>query len=339
MTTTAGPLPWLPTVPDAPEGELRDWTVRRGQAIIDRCEQLAGIVAADRPAWATGLGDRPAEPAPARDWDRAAALAAAYREQFAVTDESSTLGPDQAGRGAQGRAREVAAEAVRVAQRWRQSGPAERSTSPHRRSEHRDEPPAPRPYVRVEDRDLAQRLAAAQRMVSLTGGQLSALLHRGADPSAPALTASATVKHERLRRAVEHQLNRGQALVRELTEEHQHRVTHPEAPVPDDVVQVGAGRPATSHRSQADQYARDSELSFADRLAGLATPERVRSRSEADQYASDSEASFADRLARAMNPEMDAPEPRPAEQTLAQGHDAYGPQQRPQQEQGRGQRL
>jgi hypothetical protein len=58
-----------------------------------------------------------------------------------------------------------------------------------------------------------------------------------------------------------------------------------------------------------------------------------------DQDATDSELSFADRLARAMNPELDAPEHRPAEQTVAQGHDAYGPQQRPEQEQGRGHRL
>jgi hypothetical protein len=41
-----------------------------------------------------------------------------------------------------------------------------------------------------------------------------------------------------------------------------------------------------------------------------------------------------------MHPELDAPEHRPAEQTVPQGHDAYGPQQRPQQqEQGRGHRL
>ena len=52
----ARPLPWLPTVPDTPEGELRDWTVRRGQAIADRSAELAGIVAADRPGWAAGAG-------------------------------------------------------------------------------------------------------------------------------------------------------------------------------------------------------------------------------------------------------------------------------------------
>src|SRR5664279_438162 len=168
---TTGPLPWLPTVPDTPEGELRDWTVRRGQAIADRSAELAGIVAADRPAWAAALGDRPAEPAPARDWDRAAALAAAYREQFAVTDESSILGPDQPGKGAQGRARDVAAEAVRAAQRWNRSGPVDE--------------PAARPYARVGDRDLAEQLAAAERAVTLTGPQLSGMPHPDADRSAP----------------------------------------------------------------------------------------------------------------------------------------------------------
>src|SRR6478752_6573463 len=94
---TGRPLPWLPAVPDTPEGELRDWTVRRGQTIADRAAELAGIVAADRPGWAAALGDRPVEPAPARDWGRAAALTAAHREQFAVTDETSILGPDQPG--------------------------------------------------------------------------------------------------------------------------------------------------------------------------------------------------------------------------------------------------
>jgi len=64
-----------------------------------------------------------------------------------------------------------------------------------------------------------------------------------------------------------------------------------------------------------------------------------RARPEADQEAADSELSFADRLARAMNPEVDAPDHRLAEQTVAQEHEAYGPLQRPQQEQGRGHRL
>ena len=210
-------MPWLPTVPDALQTELHAWTVRRAQAITDRSSELAGIVAADQPAWAAPLGDRPAERAPARDWERAAALAAAYREQFAVTDESTILGPDQPDKGAQGRARKVAAEAVRVAERWHQSGPVDRATS-----------------------------------------------------------------------------------------------------------------------SETDQYAMDSELSFAGRLARLSPSDRARP--EADEYVMDSELSFADRLARAMNPELDAPEPGPLEQTVADGGEAYGPQQRPQQEQGWGRR-
>ncbi len=114
----AGPLPWLPAVPDAPEGELRDWTAGRAQAIGERSQELAGLVDAEHPGWAAPLGDRPAEPAPARDWDRAAALAAAYREQFGVTDEASLLGPDQPETGTQGRAWAAADAAVRTAQQW-----------------------------------------------------------------------------------------------------------------------------------------------------------------------------------------------------------------------------
>ncbi len=212
-----GPLPWLPKVPDSLQAELHDWTLRRAEAITDRSNELAGIVAAEQPAWAASLGARPAERASARDWERAAALAAAYREQFAVTDESSILGLDQPNKGAQGRAWKVAAEAVRVAERLHQSGPVDRATSP-----------------------------------------------------------------------------------------------------------------------ETDQYVADSELSFADRLARLSPSGRARP--EADEHVADSELSFADRLARAMNPELDAPDPGPLEQTVADGGEAYGPQQRPQQEQGWGRR-
>ena len=114
------------------------------------------------------------------------------------------------------------------------------------------------------DRDLAERLAAAERTVTVTGGQLDALPHREADRSAPVLTASATLVH---------QFNQAQLLWRELSEEHQHRVSHPEASVPDDVGQVGASRPASdTAMSETDQDATDSELSFADRLARLTTP-------------------------------------------------------------------
>lgn len=242
-----GPLPWLPAVPDGPTGELRDWTVQRGQAIAARSEELAALVDADRPAWAAALGDRPAEPAAARDWDRAAALAAAYREQFAVTDEASILGPDQPAKGAQGRARDIAAEAIRVAEQWNRPGPVDQPTPPGRRPGHRDEPPAPRPHALIGDRDLVRRLADAEQTVTLTGGQLAATLRREADLSSPALTTSATLVHERSRRALEHELAEAQVLVRELTEEHQHRVDHPVASVPDQVAPAAA-----DHRAAAD---------------------------------------------------------------------------------------
>jgi conjugative relaxase-like TrwC/TraI family protein len=269
----AGPLPWLPTVPDAPAGELHDWTVRRAQAIADRAHELAELVDADRPAWASALGDRPGEPAAARDWDRAAALAAAYREQFAVTDESSILGPDQPAKGTQGRAREAAAEAVQVVEQWNRPRPADRPTPPSRRPEHRDGPPAPRPYEGVGDQDLAQRLAAAEHAVSLTGGQLAAILRRDPDRSAPLLTGSAMLVHERSRRALEQQLAQAQVSLQELTEERQHRVNHPEALVPDDLVQAGSPRPAVSDATRTGNGHQGRVRAATDEPTRVASPD------------------------------------------------------------------
>ena len=106
-----GPLPWLPAVPDT-AGELRDWAQTQGRAIADRAGALAWRVDAERPAWAVPLGGRPVEPELARPWDRAAALSAAYREQYRVTDDTSILGSTPAG-GTQLRGWTAASDAVR----------------------------------------------------------------------------------------------------------------------------------------------------------------------------------------------------------------------------------
>ncbi len=139
----AGPLPWLPTVPDTATGELRDWTVTRAQVISERSQQLAELVDAERPAWAAPLGDRPVEPAAARDWDRAAALAAAYREQYKVTDDSSVLGPDQPLKGTQGRAWAAANNAVQAAHQSAQGGHTDQRASANRLREPRGLPADP----------------------------------------------------------------------------------------------------------------------------------------------------------------------------------------------------
>ena len=158
----AGPLPWLPAVPDTSAGELHDWTAQRARAIEGRAAELAGRVDADRPVWASALGARPVEPEPARTWDRAAALAASYREQWQVTDDSSVLGAAPAG-GTQLRAWTAADGAVRewAAARERNRGdldldlgsaktdPAEQFTA--------------RPYSEMSDRLLARTIQGCRQ--------------------------------------------------------------------------------------------------------------------------------------------------------------------------------
>jgi hypothetical protein len=73
------------------------------------------VVDAERPAWARPLGDRPVEPEPAKVWDRAAALAASYREQWSVTDDSTVLGRERPAGGTRGEAWSAANVAVHEA--------------------------------------------------------------------------------------------------------------------------------------------------------------------------------------------------------------------------------
>ena len=122
---------------------------------VERAAELAEIVDADRPAWAAALGDRPAEPAPARDWDRAAALAAAYREQFAVTDESTVLGAEQPANGTQGRAWAAANNALQAAHQVAEAGQTDQRSLANRSREREDFPPTPRPHANWATRNSA----------------------------------------------------------------------------------------------------------------------------------------------------------------------------------------
>ena len=282
----AGPLPWLPTIPDAPTGELRDWAVTRCQVINARSQQLSELVDAERPPWAAVLDDRPVEPAAARDWDRAAALAAAYREQYKVTDESSILGPHQPLKGTQGRAWAAANTAVQAAHQPAQAGHTDQRASAHRlRDIDEDIPPTPRPHANVGDQDLAARLAATQRIVSLTSAQLEAMTHRDTQPSAPVLSGAAVTVRERSRHSLQQELDQSQTLLQELTEEHQHRLEHPEAAAPDtpvhtvsphaeagDAARSGGGGNQGRVRAAANEPTR---VASPDMAAEETTPEAV----------------------------------------------------------------
>jgi len=130
------PLPWLPPVPQGPADGLRENAAIRAARIADRAAELAGRVDVERPSWARPLGDRPAEPAQARDWDRASVLAAAYREQFGVDGDDQVLG-DRVDVGSRGRAWQSADDAVRTV--------------------------CPRRFSEVSDRKLAESISVWQR--------------------------------------------------------------------------------------------------------------------------------------------------------------------------------
>ena len=109
----------------------------RAQGIADRAAELGDRVDVERPSWARPLGDRPAEPVPARDWDRAATFAAAYREQFGIDDDDQVLG-ERVDAGTRGKAWQSADDAVRTV--------------------------CPRRFSEVSDRKLAAKITGWQRI-------------------------------------------------------------------------------------------------------------------------------------------------------------------------------
>jgi len=131
------PLPWLPPVPQGPADGLRENAAIRAQGIADRAAELGDRVDAERPTWARPLGDRPAEPVRARDWDRAAVLTAAYREQFGVDGDERVLG-ERVDVGTRGRAWQSADDAVRTV--------------------------CPRRFSEMSDRKLAAKITGWQRL-------------------------------------------------------------------------------------------------------------------------------------------------------------------------------
>ena len=91
-------LPWLArpnyaAVRDDPE--LGQYVTKMNTAIADRVAELREQLTREQPAWTTGLGPRPQQPATSARWDELAGLAAAYRETYHVTssDPLAPLGP------------------------------------------------------------------------------------------------------------------------------------------------------------------------------------------------------------------------------------------------------
>ena len=109
----------------------------RAQGIADRAAELGDRVDVERPSWARPLGARPAEPVSARDWDRAATFAAAYREQFGIDDDDQVLG-ERVDVGTRGKAWQSADDAVRTV--------------------------CPRRFSEVSDRKLAAKITGWQRI-------------------------------------------------------------------------------------------------------------------------------------------------------------------------------
>jgi hypothetical protein len=137
LPTLDPPLPWLPPVPQIPADALRENALIRAQGIADRAAELGDRVDVERPSWARPLGARPAEPVQARDWDRAATFAAAYREQFGIDDDDQVLG-DRVDTGTRGKAWQSADDAVRTV--------------------------CPRRFSEVSDRKLAAKISGWQRI-------------------------------------------------------------------------------------------------------------------------------------------------------------------------------
>ncbi len=93
------PLPWQAVADhghtSGPSSRIERLDALNGE-IAERIHQLREQVLSQRPAWASHIGPRPADPSAAQRWDEAIGLAAAYREHFHVTGNSphAPLGPE-----------------------------------------------------------------------------------------------------------------------------------------------------------------------------------------------------------------------------------------------------
>jgi conjugative relaxase-like TrwC/TraI family protein len=86
------------------EPELAEYVRQINAAITTRAMELREQVAVGHPVWTAGLGHRPTHPQQAAQWDELAGLAAAFRETYNITDNTTPLGPQPNTAGAKARA-------------------------------------------------------------------------------------------------------------------------------------------------------------------------------------------------------------------------------------------
>lgn len=120
IRTDQAALPWLVQHHRAavsPDRQLDQYLQQMNTAIAHRTEELRDQVARELPEWASQLGPRPAEPHAAAAWDQAAALSAAYRETYRITDDNADqpIGQRPNGNGLQARAWDTVTEHWRTA--------------------------------------------------------------------------------------------------------------------------------------------------------------------------------------------------------------------------------
>jgi hypothetical protein len=94
---TEAPLPWMasPNHPGRDSTGISRYLTEAASLISSRVSAIARTAVRHRPSWMQALGQPPGDPEHERQWLRAVAIVAAYREQFAVTtsDPGQPLGP------------------------------------------------------------------------------------------------------------------------------------------------------------------------------------------------------------------------------------------------------
>jgi hypothetical protein len=93
---TAGAVPWLPGArPAAEDPDYGPYISASAELISARVQDLGEQAADRRPAWTTVFGDPPTDPAMRTEWLGHLGIAAAYRNQYRIPDDTAdqTLGP------------------------------------------------------------------------------------------------------------------------------------------------------------------------------------------------------------------------------------------------------
>lgn len=88
-------LPWMARA-YGQQPDVASYLRELNQAVAARVDDLRQQVSDTGPAWASGIGSRPGEPAAAAGWDDVVGLAAAYRETYRINTDNPAepLGPE-----------------------------------------------------------------------------------------------------------------------------------------------------------------------------------------------------------------------------------------------------